>query len=82
MSILRILCVCMCVCVCVCVCECVCVCVCVCTKFQEKQIALTFLAQMCPKMDLRFKIQKTNVGITISILEILCMPIFRQNKQL
>ena len=33
-------------------------------------------------MDLWLEIQKTNVGIRISILEILYIPIFRQNKQL
>ena len=32
-------------------------------------------------MDLDFEIQKTNVRIRISILEIPCVPIFRQNKQ-
>ena len=30
-------------------------------------------------MDIRLEIQKTNVGIKISILEILCVPISRQN---
>ena len=53
-----------------------------CTNFQAKQIALTFLAQICPKMELGLEIQKINVGIKISILEILCVPIFRQNGQL
>ena len=32
-------------------------------------------------MDLGLKFQKTNVGIRINILEILCMLIFRQNGQ-
>ena len=41
-----------------------------------------FLAQICPKIHLGLEIQKTNVGIRISILEISCVPIFRQNKQL
>ena len=40
-----------------------------------------FLAQICPKRKLGFQIQKTNVGIRISILEIPCVPIFRQNGQ-
>ena len=33
-------------------------------------------------MDLGFEIQKAKVGIRISFLEILCVPIFRQNGQL
>ena len=41
-----------------------------CANFQSKWIILTFSAQICPKMDLGFKILKTNVGIRISILEI------------
>ena len=32
-------------------------------------------------MNLELKVQKTNVGIGISILEIPCVPIFRQNWQ-
>ena len=43
---------------------------------------MTFLAQTCPKKKLRFKIQKTNVGIRISIFEIQCVPVFRQNGKL
>ena len=31
-------------------------------------------------MDLGFEIQKTNVGIRIHILEIPCVPIFRQKR--
>ena len=50
-------------------------------NFQAKWIALTSLAQICPKIDLGLEIQKTNVGIRISILEIPCVPIFRQNEQ-
>ena len=53
-----------------------------CTNFQLKQTTLTFLVQICPKRKLGFEIQKTNVGIRISIFEISCVPIFRQNKQL
>ena len=52
------------------------------TNFQLKRTTLTFLAQICPKRKLGFEIQKTNVGIRISILEIPCVPIFRQNRQL
>ena len=40
------------------------------------------MAQICPKLDLGSKIQKTNAGIRISILDISCVPIFRQNEQL
>ena len=53
-----------------------------CTNFQLKQTTLIFLAQICPKRTLQFEIQETNVGIRISILEIPCVPIFRQNEQL
>ena len=49
---------------------------------QVKQTALISSAQICPKTDLGLKILKANVGIRISILEILCVPIFRQNGQL
>ena len=34
------------------------------------------------KIDLGFEIWKTNAGIKISIVEIHCVPIFRQNRQL
>ena len=51
---------------------CVCVYVCVCANIQAKQIALTFSDQISPKMDLGLGIQKTNVGIRIIVLEILC----------
>ena len=53
-----------------------------CANFHLKQTTLTFLAQICPKRKLGFEIQKTNVGIRISILEIPCAPVFRQNEQL
>ena len=53
-----------------------------CANFQPNWTTLTFLAQICPKRKLGFEIQKTNVGIRISILEILGAPIFRQNGQL
>ena len=53
-----------------------------CANFQAKQTTLIFLAQICPKMDLWLEIQKTNVGIRISLLEIPCVAIFRQNEQL
>ena len=53
-----------------------------CANFHLKQTTLTFLAQICPKRKLGFEIQETNVGIRISILEIPCVLIFRQNDQL
>ena len=53
-----------------------------CANFHAKQTTFTLLAQICPKMHLGLEIQKTNVGIRISILKMLCVPIFRQNKQL
>ena len=45
-------------------------------------IILTFLVQICAKKDLGLEIQKSNVGIRMIILQILCVPIFRQNGQL
>ena len=54
---------------------------CVCANFQAKQTALTFLAQICPKMDLGLAIQKTIVRIRISILNIPYVSIVSQNKQ-
>ena len=53
-----------------------------CAKFQSKWTTLNFLAQGCPKMDLGFKTEKNNVGITINIFETLCVPIFSQTGQL
>ena len=50
-----------------------------CANFQAKQTTLTCLPQICPKIDLGLEIQKTYVGIRISIIEISCVPIFRQN---
>ena len=41
-----------------------------CANFKAKQTTLTFLAQICPKRNLELKIQKANIGIKISILEI------------
>ena len=51
-------------------------------KFPAKQTTLTFSVQICPAMDLGLEIQKTNVGIRISIVKMPCMPIFRKNQQL
>ena len=53
-----------------------------CANFQLKRTTLTFLAQIFPKRRLGFEIQKTNIGIRISILKIPFVPIFRQNRQL
>ena len=51
-------------------------------SLQRKQTTMTFLAQICPNMNLGFEIQKTNVRISIIILEIPCVPIFMQKGQL
>ena len=44
-------------------------------SFQTKQTTLTFLAQICRKIDIGLEIQKTNVGIRISILKTSCVPL-------
>ena len=54
---------------------------CGCTKFQAKQITLTFPVQIYLEMDLGMAIQKTNVGIRISIVKMPCKPIFRKKKK-
>ena len=48
----------------------------------KKLTALSFSAQIFPKIDLGLGIEKTNVAIRINILEIPCVPIFRQNGKL
>ena len=53
-----------------------------CANFQPNWTTLSSSVQICPKMDLGFEIQKTNVGKRISNLEITCVPILMQNKQL
>ena len=53
-----------------------------CANFQFKETTLTFSAQTCPNRKLVFEIQKTNVGIRISIIEIPYVLVFRQNGQL
>ena len=55
---------------------------CLCANFQAEQTALTFSAQLCPKMDLGLAIQKTIVEMRIVILGIPCVPIFCQNEQI
>ena len=52
-----------------------------CANFQKKRTTLSFLAQICTKIDLALEIQKANVEIRISTLEISCVPIFGQNEQ-
>ena len=44
-------------------------------QFSGKTNNLTFLAQICPEMDLGLEIQKTNVGRRIIILKIPCVPV-------
>ena len=53
-----------------------------CANFQSKWTTLNFLAQICPKKDLDFEIEKNNVGIRINIVETLCELIFSQTGQL
>ena len=43
---------------------------------------MNFSAQICPEMNLGSEIEKSNIGIRISILELLSEPIFSQNGQL
>ena len=50
------------------------------SQFSSKMDKFDFLAQICPKMDFWFEIKKTNVEIRISMLEIPCMPTFRQTN--
>ena len=57
-------------------------CMCVCARFQAKQAALTFPAQICTKVDLGLAIQKTIVGIRINILDMPYVSFFSQNKKL
>ena len=51
-------------------------------KFQRKYTILTLSAHIYPKIDLGFEIQKINVRIRISILDIPWVPFVRQNRQL
>ena len=51
-------------------------------NFQTKQTTLNIWAQVYPKLESGIEIPKSKPGFGISILEILCAPIFRQNKQL
>ena len=55
---------------------------CVCANFQAKQTTLNFSAEICPKMDLGSAIQKAIIGTRISILDLPCVPILSQNKQI
>ena len=53
-----------------------------CTNFQLKTTTLPFLAWICPITKIGFEFQETSVRKRISILEIPCVLIFRQNEQL
>ena len=74
------LCVCVCICVCVCVCVCVRVCVCVCVfqfSLKTKSFGFFKLAKNW------FRVRKfKKLAIRISILKIICMPIFKQSERL
>ena len=50
-----------------------------CTNFQKKRTFLTFWTHFYAKVDLGSKLQKSKSGFRIRILEILSLPIFRQN---
>ena len=54
-------------------CVCVYVWVCLSANYQVKQTAMTFSAQICHKKDVGLEILKTNAGIRISILDMLCV---------
>ena len=51
-------------------------------QFSVKMNNSDFFTQFCPKMDLGLRNEKSNVGIRIKILEILCVPIFSQYEEL
>ena len=53
-----------------------------CTKFRQNRQLWLFGPKFAPKWILVSKFQKSKSGFEISILEILCAPIFKQNKQL
>ena len=53
-----------------------------CANFYGKRTTFAFLAQAQIKGDLGLENQKTNVVIRISILQISCLPFFRENEQL
>ena len=53
-----------------------------CANFQAIWTNLTFLTQIWSKIDFWSEIQEKKVEIRITILEIPCEPIFRQNGQL
>ena len=53
-----------------------------CTNFQLKRTTFTFWPKFAQKWILGSKFQKSKSGFGISILEILCALIFRQNGQL
>ena len=52
------------------------------TNVQSKWTTLDFLTQICPKTDLVLETEESNVKLRITIVEILCVPIFSQNEQL
>ena len=52
-----------------------------CANTSDETGSFTSWAKLFSKMDLGLEIQKKNVGIKISILEILYVPILSQNRQ-
>ena len=51
-------------------------------QFSAELDNFEFLVQICPKMDLGFEIEKTNLGIRISNLDITCVPLSGKTKTL
>ena len=53
-----------------------------CANFESKWTTSNFSAEICPKKDLGLETEKSNVGIRITIVETLYVPIFSQTGQL
>ena len=52
-----------------------------CTNFQTKRTNLNFWAQICPKIDVGVRFQKSNSGFGFKTSIISYVPIFSQNRQ-
>ena len=52
-----------------------------CANVQAKQATLTILAQICSKTNLGLEIQKTNVGIRISIFKNIMCANFQEKQE-
>ena len=51
-------------------------------QFSGKMVKFDFFGPNLSKVNLKLEIHRTNVAMRISILEIPCVPIFRQNRQI